>query len=47
MVLLIEYDIQMIKQTQHRTAMETTTFILVFCYDDQFSFQLKHVFHIE
>ena len=47
MLLLIEYDIQMIKQAQRRTTTETTAFILVFCYNDQFSFHLKTRFVCE
>ena len=47
MLLLIEYNIQMMKQAQHRTATETTIFILVFSYNGQFylkSLLKKHTF---
>ena len=44
MFQLTEYNIHMIKQAQLWTATETTAFILLFCYNDQFSFHLKERF---
>ena len=41
LLLLIEYNIQMIKQAQRRAATET---IAVLRYKDQFSCHLEHVF---
>ena len=47
MLLLIEYNIKMIKQAQRRTRTETVAFIYVFCYNYQFSFYLKNVFDLQ
>ena len=46
MLLLFEYDTQMIKQAQRRNATDTA-FLLVFCYNNQFLFHFKTFVNIK